>query len=186
MKTLAKWSVEDYHNMIATGILGDRRVELLGGEIVEMSPESPLHYYQAQSNVDYLQSLLNNKAHVRFNGPITLLDSEPEPDLVIVKLPQERYIDHHPNPQEIFWLIEVSQSTLNYDLHDKKKSYARNKIEEYWIIDLKNSQLYVFRNPVDEDYQTKLILTEGKLNPLAFPDVQISVNKLVPRKRQNS
>ena len=80
MKTLAKWSIQDYHNMIATGIFGDRRLELLGGEIVEMSPESPLHYYQAQSNVDYLQLLLKDKAHVRFNGPITLLDSEPEPD----------------------------------------------------------------------------------------------------------
>jgi Uma2 family endonuclease len=179
MKTLAKWSVQDYHRMISTGIFGDRRLELLGEEIIEMSPESPLHYYQAQSNFNYLQSLLTNKAHIRFNGPITLLDSEPQPDLAIVRNPQERYIDHHPACEEIFWLIEVSQSTLAYDLTDKKRTYARNNIEEYWVVDLKKSQLYVFRNPSGEDYRFESILTEGILTPLAFPDVEIAVNKLL-------
>jgi Uma2 family endonuclease len=179
MKTLAKWSVEEYHHMVSTGIFKDRRLELLAGDIVEMSPESPQHYYQAQSNVNYLQSLLKNKAHVRFNGPITLSDSEPEPDLAIVKSPQERYIDHHPHQEEIFWLIEVSQSTLNYDLTDKKSTYARNNIKEYWVIDLKNSQLYVFRNPSGENYQFESIFTKGTLTPLAFPDVEIAVDKLL-------
>ena len=69
--------------MIASGIFGDRHLELLEGEIVEMSSESPLHYYQAQSNVDYLQLLLKHRDHVRFNGPITLLDSEPEPTRLV-------------------------------------------------------------------------------------------------------
>ena len=179
MKTLAKWSVQEYHRMIASGVFANRRLELLGGEIIQMSPESPLHYYQAQSNVNYLQSLLKDRAHVRFNGPITLLDSEPEPDLAIVKTPKERYIDHHPHQEEIFWLIEVSQSTLAYDLNDKKKTYSRNNIEEYWVIDLNNSRLYVFRNPLGEDYQIESIFTEGILMPLAFPDVNVSVNQLL-------
>jgi Uma2 family endonuclease len=165
--------------MIASGIFGDRRLELLDGEIVEMSPESPLHYYQAQSNVEYLQSLLKERGYVRFNGPITLKDSEPEPDLAIVKNPKERYINHHPNQEEILWLIEVSQSTLNYDLNEKKKTYARNNIKEYWVIDLKNCQLYIFRNPLGENYQSRLILNEGKLKPLAFPQLEIEVKKLL-------
>ena len=71
MKTLAKWSTEEYHNMIATEIFKDRRLELLDGEIVEMSPESPLHYYQAQFSVEYLQLLLKDQAYIRFNGSIT-------------------------------------------------------------------------------------------------------------------
>jgi len=179
MKTLAKWTVQDYHKMISTGIFNDRNLELLAGEIVEMSPESPLHYYQAQTNVNYLQSLLQNKAHIRFNGPITLSDSEPEPDLAIVKNPPERYINHHPYQEEILWLIEVSQSTLNYDLSEKKRTYAKNNIEEYWIIDLRNTQLYVFRNPVGEGYQLESIFTEGILTSLAFPDIKISVNKML-------
>ncbi|MEM9275148.1 MAG: Uma2 family endonuclease [Cyanobacteria bacterium P01_F01_bin.143] len=179
MKTLAKWSIQDYHKMIATGIFGDRKVELLEGEIVEMSPESPLHYYQAQSNVEYLQSQLNQKAHVRFNGPVTLSDSEPEPDVAIVQNPKEQYLTHHPSPEEIFWLIEISQSTLAYDLNDKKRTYARNKIAEYWVIDLNNFQLHLFRNPFGEDYQWQKIVTEGRLTSLAFPYIEIEVNKLL-------
>ncbi|MGL5032870.1 MAG: Uma2 family endonuclease, partial [Microcystaceae cyanobacterium] len=87
MKTLAKWTLQDYHSMIETGILNNRRVELLGGEIVEMNPESPIHYSTARGGAKYLEKLLLNQAEVRFNGPITLLDSEPEPDIAIVRLP---------------------------------------------------------------------------------------------------
>jgi len=179
MKTLAKWSIQDYHRMIATGIFEDRRLELLEGEIIEMSPESPLHYYQAQSNVEYIQSRLNRKAHVRFNGPVTLLNSEPEPDLAIVKNPKTQYLTHHPRPEDIFWLIEISQSTLAYDLNEKKKTYARNKIAEYWVINLNDSQLHLFRNPLGENYQWENIVTMGSLKSLAFPNIEIEVNKLL-------
>ncbi len=72
MKTLAKWSVEDYHKMIEAGILSDRRVELLEGEIVEMSPEGPLHYFLSDQGADYLKELLQGQAEVRLDGPITL------------------------------------------------------------------------------------------------------------------
>lgn len=73
MKTLAKWSVEDYHRMIESGILRDRQVELLAGEIVEMSPETPIHYNTARRGAKYLETLLVGKAEVRFNGPIPCL-----------------------------------------------------------------------------------------------------------------
>ncbi len=83
MKTLAKWTVNDYHRMIAAGILSDRHVELLAGEIVEMTPETPIHYNTAKRGAKYLENLLAGKADVRFNGPITLQNSEPEPDIAI-------------------------------------------------------------------------------------------------------
>ncbi|MDJ0897956.1 MAG: Uma2 family endonuclease [Xenococcus sp. MO_188.B8] len=88
MKTLAKWSVVQYHQMIKAQILNDQSVELLAGEIVEMSTESPLHYNTAKRGVRYLEDLLKGKAEVRFNGAITLADSEPEPDIAIVRLPE--------------------------------------------------------------------------------------------------
>jgi len=87
MKTLAKWSVSDYHGMIEAGILRDRHVELLAGEICEMSPETPIHYNTTKRGAKYLEELLAGKADVRFNGPITLSDSEPEPDIAIVRSP---------------------------------------------------------------------------------------------------
>jgi Uma2 family endonuclease len=112
MKTLAKWSVDDYHRMIEAGILRDRRVELLAGEIVEMSPETPIHYNTAKRGAKYLEELLAGKADIRFNEPITLLDSEPEPDIAIVRLPESAYNDRHPEPDDIFWVVEVAKTSL--------------------------------------------------------------------------
>ena len=179
MKTLAKWSVEDYHRMIEAGILCDRNVELLRGEIVEMSPESPIHYYTAEEGSQYLQTLLAGKAHIRFNGPITLSDSEPEPDIAIVRLPKSTYKEHHPYPEDIYWLIEVAKSSLKKDLELKLPIYAQAQIQEYWVLDLSQKQLIVFRNPDNNNYLSQQILTQGNITPLAFPDAQISVERLV-------
>lgn len=125
MITLAKWSVSDYHQMIEAGILSDRQVELLAGEIIEMSPESAPHYMLGEDNSEYLKKLLKDKAYVRFDGPITLSDSEPEPDIAIVRLPREQYRQRHPYPEDIFLIIEISNSTLAKDLNQKKRFMPR-------------------------------------------------------------
>lgn len=91
MKLLAKWSVDDYHRMLQAGILRDRRVELLAGEVVEMSPETPVHYNTAKRGAKYREGLLAGQADVRFNGVVTLSTSEPEPDVAIVRLPESAY-----------------------------------------------------------------------------------------------
>lgn len=86
METLAKWTVDDYHRMIASGILDDRRVELLAGEIHEMTPEAPIRTFCGGSLADYFRDRLNRQALVREARPITLTDSsEPEPDIAIVR-----------------------------------------------------------------------------------------------------
>lgn len=135
MKTLAKWSVEEYHHMIDAGILHGRSVELLTGDIVETSPEIPLHYTTAKRDAKYLEDLLADKADVRFNGPITLADSEPEPDIAIVRLPEAAYNLRHPNPQNIFWIVEVANSSLKKDLEIKAAIYATAAIQEYWVLE---------------------------------------------------
>ncbi|MEC4803820.1 MAG: Uma2 family endonuclease [Jaaginema sp. PMC 1079.18] len=179
MKTLAKWSVEDYHRMIAAGILRDRRVELLTGEIVEMSPETPLHYTTVKQGAAYLAALLVGKADVRFNGLITLSDSEPEPDLAIVRLPESSYFQRHPTPQDIFWVVEVAQTSLKHDREIKAGIYAAASIAEYWLIDLSAPQMLVFRNPQGGQYQEELKIREGIISPLAFPNLSISVPRLL-------
>lgn len=179
MKTLAKWSVEDYHRMVEAGILCDRNVELLRGEIVEMSPESPIHYNKTKRGVEYLATLLTGKADIRFNGPITLSDSEPEPDIAIVRPPESRYDNHHPYAEDIYWLIEVAKSSLKKDLELKLPIYAQAQIQEYWVLDLSQKQLIVFKNPDNNNYLNQQVLTQGIITPLAFPDAQISVERLV-------
>ncbi len=180
MKTLAKWSIDDYHRMIETGILSSRQVELLDGEIVEMSPETPIHYTTAKQGTKYLEELLSGKADVRFNGPITLSDSEPEPDIAIVRLPESAYKDRHPAPKDIFWIVEVAKTSLKKDLEIKLAIYATAEIQEYWVLDLSKKQVIVFRNPQGDKYIEEDIIREGIITPLAFADVSVSVKQLLP------
>jgi Uma2 family endonuclease len=179
MKTLAKWSVEEYHRMIEAGILHGRSVELLAGEIVEMSPETPIHYTTAKRGAKYLEELLSDKADIRFNGPITLADSEPEPDIAVVRLPESAYNDRHPNPQDIFWIVEVANTSLKKDLEVKAAIYATAAIQEYWVLDLSAKQMIVFRNPQADKYIEESTIAEGTITSLAFPDVPVSVKRLL-------
>jgi Uma2 family endonuclease len=179
MKTLAKWSVDDYHRMIEAGILRDRRVELLAGEIVEMSPETPIHYNTAKRGARYLEELLTGRADVRFNGPITLLDSEPEPDIAIVRLPESIYNNRHPEPEDIFWVIEVANTSLKKDLDLKGSIYATAEIQEYWILDISSKRLIVFREPQNGQYVIEQTFVQGEVIPLAFPDVQVLIERLL-------
>ncbi|MBD2012879.1 Uma2 family endonuclease [Microcoleus sp. FACHB-53] len=187
MKTLAKWSVDDYHRMIEAGILHDRRVELLAGEIVEMSPETPIHYNTAKRGAKYLEELLAGKADVRFNGPITLPDSEPEPDIAIVRLPESAYNDRHPGRDDICWVVEVAKTSLKKDLDLKTSIYASAEIQEYWILDLSARRMIVLREPQNGQYAKQQVIREGVIPfgiaslhaPLAFPDIQVSVERLL-------
>jgi Uma2 family endonuclease len=178
MVTLAKWSVEDYHRMIAAGILCDRRVELLAGNIVEMSPEGALHASRIRKVANYLRSLLNGLALVSEAHPVVLSKSEPEPDLAIERLPESRYDQRHPGAEDIFWLIEVAETTLAIDLKTKKQIYAAAGIQEYWVMDVKANVLSVFRQPQGNDYSFKQKMRQGELVPLAFPEITVLVDRL--------
>ncbi|MEL4894931.1 Uma2 family endonuclease [Crocosphaera sp. Alani8] len=177
--SLMKWTVEDYHRMIKAGILDNRHVELLKGEIIEMSPEGTFHRFLNHRGVKYLRSILGNEAEIMESHPITLLDSEPEPDITIVRTPDTLYLNRHPYPEDIYWIIEIADSTLNKDLTEKKTLYAQFNISEYWVIDIQNKMLYIFQNPQVNDYQITKIHQEGVINPLTFPKVEIDVKKLI-------
>jgi Uma2 family endonuclease len=177
--TIAKWTIEQYHKLIAKGILADRRVELLNGDIVEMPPEGMPHAVYCGRTVEYLRELLKDRAKVRETHPITLPnDSEPEPDVAIVRSPDTQYLSHHPYPEDIFWLIEYSDSTLAKDLNTKQQIYARAGILEYWVVNLKALELIVFRGIGDDGYDTEDRLNSGSIAPLSFPDLEVEVKRL--------
>ncbi|ACB50497.1 hypothetical protein cce_1147 [Crocosphaera subtropica ATCC 51142] len=160
MITIAKWSVEDYHKIIETGILNDRPVELLEGTIIEMSPESPLHRKKCDAVADYLRDKLKGYAKVYEAHPITLSTSEPEPNIAIVRLPVSLYDNHHPYPEDIYWLIEISDKTLTKDLQQKRLIYAQAGIKEYWVIDVEKRELKVFKNLLNRNYQQEETYTK--------------------------
>lgn len=177
--TIAKWTIAQYHELVATGILDDRRVELLDGDIVEMPPEGMPHAVYCGRTVEYLRELLRNRAKVRETHPITLPNnSEPEPDVAIVRAPDTQYLAHHPYPEDIFWLIEYSDTTLTKDLNTKQRIYAQAEILEYWVVNLKASELIVFRGVSDDGYQTETKLINGSIAPLSFPDIEVEVRRL--------
>ncbi|MFM7424166.1 MAG: Uma2 family endonuclease [Elainella sp.] len=179
--TTAKWTLEQYHQMIAAGILEGQPVELLNGEIIEMPPEGEPHAYYNTNARDYLVGLLGERAQVREGHPITIpsSNSEPEPDLAIVQPLAREYLNHHPYPENIFWLIEFSNSSLAKDLNPKAKAYAAAGIAEYWVVNLRTMELVVMRSPKQGDYQSVTTLTQGEINPVAFPDLRLSVQRLL-------
>ncbi|MEG3851259.1 Uma2 family endonuclease [Microcoleus sp. herbarium13] len=179
--TTVKWTVADYHRIIAAGILEERNVELIGGEIIEMAPEGESHAYCSDEAGEYLIYLLGDRAKVRQGKPITLArsNSEPEPDIAVIQRLGQNYREHHPYPENIFWLIEYSNSTLTKDLGIKSQIYAAAGISEYWVVNLRTMELIVFRVPTDGGYQSRETLTQGNINPLAFPDVAVSVDRLL-------
>ena len=174
-----KWSIDEYHQMIDSGLLSGKSVELLNGEIVEMSPEREEHSYTNDDVAELLREKLRGKAKIRESHPITLDNSEPEPDIAVVRLPKTVYAQRHPYPQDIYWLIEVSNRTLNLDLREKSQTYARNGIPEYWIIDLVNNKLIVQTNPEGNSYTQFTEYTKGEVSPLVFPDLKIALNRLL-------
>ena len=178
--TTAKWTIEEYHRMIVTGIVDDRRVELLKGEIVEMSPEGESHAYFSSEAGEYLSRLLGDRAMIRQSKPITLPNnSEPEPDIAIVQRLGREYLEHHPNPENVFWLIEYSNTSLSKDLDVKRKTYAKAGIREYWVVNLVNRLVKVLRHPIDGNYTDEVTVRSSEVSPLAFPEIKVLVQRLL-------
>ncbi|NEQ71631.1 MAG: Uma2 family endonuclease [Okeania sp. SIO2C9] len=134
-------------------------------------------------SVDYLKSQLTQQAHIRMQLPVTLSNSEPEPDIAVVHIDPKAYgvrgawrqPYRHPSPQEIFFLIEISDTTLRIDRQEKTLIYAGANIPEYWVLDVVQRQAYIYRHPTPVGYQSETILSDSEvINPLNFPSVSLS------------
>jgi Uma2 family endonuclease len=190
---IRRLSVQDYHRMVEAGILApDERVELIEGQLYRMARQGTFHSAAITRIKRLLEARLGNRVLLRFQDPVRLSDdSEPEPDVAVVRPDPLDYEDHHPTPEEIYLLIEVSERTLKRDKELKAPAYARSalrssaslsQIREYWILDVNARQLYVYREPGAEGYASSVVLAESDLvAPLEFPDCQVSVEDLLRR-----
>jgi Uma2 family endonuclease len=181
---LKYWTVQDYHQMSELGILDpSERTELIAGQIVLMTAKGTPHVLTLRLLAKALESFLGERAvFVSTQDPIRLDNfSEPEPDLAIVKGDIFDYADRHPVAEDIYLVIEVADSTLKQDCEVKDKLYARSNIAEYWVVDIKNRQVQIFRNPTPTGYTSQLILTEvHSVSPLAFPEIVLSIESILP------
>ncbi|MBE9036390.1 Uma2 family endonuclease [aff. Roholtiella sp. LEGE 12411] len=181
--TLRQWTVAEYQKMAAAGIFHpEERVELIAGQIIRMSAKGTAHTSAVGRTAKVLRHLLENRADIRTQDPIQLDNfSEPEPDIAVVKIDPLDYADHHPTTSELFLIIEVADSSFKYDRETKGKVYAQSKIRDYWVLDVINRKLHVFREPTQEGYDSEVIFTEDTIvSSLQFPGIAIAIAQILP------
>jgi len=141
-------SLEQYHSMIRMGILtDDDPVELLDGWLVEKMPKKPPHRVSTRLTRQALERIVPAGWHVDSQEPVTLGNSEPEPDVAVVRGEPRDYLEAHPGPGDLALLVEVADTTLQRDQGPKKRVYARARIPIYWIVNLPDNRLEVYSEP---------------------------------------
>jgi Uma2 family endonuclease len=168
-----RFSRADYHQMAKTGILKpDARVELIDGEIIEMSPIGRRH----KASVDRVNNLfapqLRGRAIVRVQSSIVLGDDgEPEPDVTLLRFRADFYAESDET---------IEDSSEGYDRRTKGPLYARYRIPDYWLADLNGDRVTVYRDPTPDGYATTRVYRRGEsISPLAFPDLVVAVEDVL-------
>ena len=159
--------------MVEAGLFRNERVELIEGVIVQMSPQSPPHAGAIQILNTLLNAALNGRAAVRVQSPFaTGADGLPEPDIALVE-PRPFWNAH---PDRAFLIIEVADSSLRFDRHEKAEIYAQAGVPEYWVVNLAAETVECHTEPTGGDYsRVTTCRRDDVLRPVAFPDVGIRV-----------
>ncbi|MCI0640738.1 MAG: Uma2 family endonuclease [Gemmataceae bacterium] len=168
--------------MAETGVIKpDARVELLDGQIIDMMPIGPFHGGTVNTLIQLFSELAKKRYLVSAQNPVRLNDhSEPEPDLMLLKPKADNYKSRHPKPGDVFLIIEVADSTLEFDREEKIPAYGAAGISEAWLVNLPEQKIEVYREPHYTGYGSKTVLRPGeKAQPSAFPDVTVDVAELL-------
>ena len=177
-----RFTVADYLRMAEVGLLAeDDRVELVQGEIVEMSPIDVAHASTVSRLLAVLIRVVGQRVILSVQNPVQL-DSEslPQPDIALLRPRDDFYSTHHPGPEDVFLLVEVSDPTLNYDRRTKSMLYGAAGIIEYWIVNLSEQRIEVYREPQSDGYRTTTRYAPGEtLSLLAFPGVDIDTAEIL-------
>ena len=174
--------MEEYHRMAQAKILGeDDRVELIEGEIINMTPIGSKHA-STVNRINHLFSRhLGGRAIISVQNPIRLGEhSEPQPDISLLKPKDDFYASSHPGPEDVLLLVEVSETSAEYDREIKLPLYARFGIGEVWLVDLEGKVIEVYRDPSPEGYRE--VRTPGYdalLSPNSFPNLEIPVREIL-------
>ena len=174
--TRHQFTVDDVKQFVAAGVLTeDDRVELVEGDLIDMSPINEPHADTVDLFTDHLIEQIGRAARVRFANPVKLSDlSIVQPDIAIVR--RQRYRQAHPVPDDVLLLIEISDSTLSFDLRTKVPLYARTGIPEVWVVDVKAQLIHQFRHPEGSSYRFAEVFRSGDtLTIEALPHVSLAV-----------
>ena len=178
-----RFTVEEYYRMAEVGILGpEDRVELIEGEIFQMSPIGPRHAYSVIALTTLFTRALGERTLLSSQNPVLLPhDTEPEPDVVLLRPPLSQYGARLPQPTDVLLIIEVADTSYPFDREVKLPLYAAANVPEVWIVDLTRDTVEVFRDPTARAYRvTDRVTRGGRVAPSAFPDAVIAVDEILP------
>ena len=186
--TAKRFTIAEYHRLAELGFFEeDDRVELIKGEIVQMAAKGTPHSVCETLLFRELVKLLDERAMVRGQQPIVIpKDSEPEPDLAIVRNRDDDYLSAHPSPLDVLLVIEIADSSVNYDQKVKLPLYAEAGISNYWIFNLVENCLESYSEPYQVQdkfgYRRKLIVLPNETVTLPnFPDLSLNLSKVFPK-----
>ncbi len=175
------FTVDQYYEMARAGILSeDDRVELLAGEIIEMSRIGSRHAACVTRLNKILMELLHDKAVISVQNPVRLdWRSEPQPDLALLKPRADFYASAHPGPQDVLLIIEVAETSADSDRKLKLPLYAKAGIPEVWIWELASKRVEMYRQPAGRKYLVVETYNEGQIiSPQAFPNLKVDLNEV--------
>jgi Uma2 family endonuclease len=177
-----KLTVSDYYRMGDAGILHeDDRIELIEGDLIEMSPIGSFHAGIVGRLTKLLTIAAGDKALIWTQNPLHLgTYSEPQPDVMVLKPRPDDYIDALPEPTDVIVLIEVADSSIDYDHKTKLPLYARNGVKEFWIIDLNAQRLERYTQPHETGYgHCETLDKTATVSPAGLPDVVIDLRRIL-------
>ena len=185
--TVKRWTRDEYYKMYDAGLFQDRRVELIDGEIIEISPQRSFHAAALGLVERLLSKAFGTSFWARDQSPLDLgTMMEPEPDVAVVKGTPRDYSGQHPTTALL--IVEVSETTLAYDRGRKASVYAAAGIQDYWILNLIDRNLEVCRAPVPNPggpqgfgYSSRVVVpATGRVSPLSAPQIEILVSDMLP------
>ena len=176
------FTTDEYHQMIQVGVFHeDDRLELIEGEIAEMSPISPKHAGCVNRLADLFYDRLRRRAIVAVQNPVRVSQrSEPQPDLALLRSRPTYYGNLHPAPEDVLLIVEVSDTSAEFDREVKMSMYAKAGIAESWLVPLADEWVEVYREPSPLGYKSMRRAVSGEsAAPLAFPDVSLDVGEIL-------
>jgi Uma2 family endonuclease len=177
------WTRAKYEEAVKRGLFTTNdKIELIEGKIVQKMPQNTPHATALTLTQQALQSAFSSGHTLRIQLPLSADDlSQPEPDLAVVVGPPRDYLAAHPTSDKTVLVVEISDSTLRFDQTGKAAMYARAGIGDYWIVNLPEQVLEVFRTPVGDAYTEMRRLTRGEIiAPLAASETRLAVADLLP------